>query len=116
LLAQLHFDSLAGVRSPKAVRTALKTLLRGSGGYDGAYDEAMESIQGQFPTSRTLAEQVLSWIACAKRPLTTLELQQALVVEIGYSELDKDDFIEIQDIVSVCVGLAAVDEESILSA
>ena len=65
-----------------------------------------------FPASRTLAEQALSWIACVKRPLTTSELQQALVVEIGCSELDKDNFIEIQDIVSVCVGLVAVDEES----
>jgi len=48
LLVQLHFDSLAGMRSPKAVRTALKTLPKGSGGYDDAYDEAMERIQGQF--------------------------------------------------------------------
>jgi hypothetical protein len=112
LLAQLHFDSLAGMRSPKAVRTALETLPKGSDGYDRAYDEAMERIHGQVPASRTLAEQALSWITCAKRTLTTSELQQALAVEIGCSELDRDNLTEIQEIVSVCAGLVTVDKES----
>src|SRR5436309_1413742 len=112
LLAQLHLDSLIGKRSPKAIRIALKTLPKGSEALDNAYEEAMERIEGQIADSQELAKQVLSWITCAKRPLTTLELRYALAVEIGESELDEENLPEIEDMVSVCAGLVTVDEES----
>ena len=72
----------------------------------------MERINGQIKDQEELAKQVLSWITCAKRPLTTTELQHALGVEVGESELDKENLSEIEDIVSVCAGLVTIDEES----
>jgi hypothetical protein len=72
----------------------------------------MERIKGQITDSRELAKQVLSWITCAKRPLTTLELRHALAVEIGESKLDEENLPEIEDVLSVCAGLVTVDEES----
>jgi ankyrin repeat protein len=72
----------------------------------------MERIQGQVRPSRECALNVLSWITCAKRPLTTAELQHALAVEIGEPELDEDNLPEIEDMISVCAGLVTVDEES----
>jgi hypothetical protein len=54
----------------------------------------------------------LSWITCAKRPLTTSELQHALAVEKGDPELNKDKFPQIEDMVSVCAKLVTVDKES----
>jgi len=78
LLAQLHLESLTGKRSPKAIRAALKNLATGSGAYDHAYEDAMERIDSQIKDQEELAKQVLSWITCAKRPLTTSELQHAL--------------------------------------
>jgi hypothetical protein len=90
----------------------LKTLPTGSEAYDDAYTEAMERIEGQITDSQKLAKQVLSWIICAKRPLTTLELRHALAVEIGESELDEENLPETGDMVSVCAGLVTVDEES----
>ena len=72
----------------------------------------MERIEGQVADSQELAKQVLSWIACAKRPLTTLELRHALAVEIDEPELDEENLPEIEDMVSVCAGLVTVDEES----
>ena len=77
-----------------------------------AYDQAMERVDGQKAGLRTLALQVLSWITCAKRPLSTLELQHALAVEPGQPELDEDNLPQIEDMVSVCAGLVTVDEES----
>jgi hypothetical protein len=56
--------------------------------------------------------QVLSWIACAKRPITSSELRHALAVELDTSELDEENLPETGDIVSVCAGLVTVDEES----
>ena len=49
----------------------------------------MERIECQNGDSPELATQVLSWITCPKRSLTTLELRHALAVEIGESELDE---------------------------
>ncbi|KAK4170833.1 ankyrin repeat-containing domain protein [Triangularia setosa] len=112
LLAQLHLDSLKGKRSPKAVRTALETLHKGSQAYDHAYNDAMDRIEGQFTDQKELAKQVLSWITCAKRPLSTMELQDALGVELGETELDPSNIPLVEDIVSVCAGLVTVDEDS----
>jgi ankyrin repeat protein len=112
LLAQLHLDSLKGKRSPKAIRTALKALPTGSEAYDNAYKDAMERIEGQLANEEELAKQALSWITCAKRPLTTSELEHALAVEIGESQLDIENICRVEDIVSICAGLVTIDEES----
>ncbi|KAK4248955.1 hypothetical protein C7999DRAFT_39939 [Corynascus novoguineensis] len=100
LLTQLHLDSLKGKRSVKAVRAALETLHTGSQAYDHAYKDAMDRIKGQLKDQEELAKQVLSWITCAKRPLSTTELQIALGVEVGETELDPDNIPLVQDIVS----------------
>jgi hypothetical protein len=72
----------------------------------------MKRINGQIKDQEELAKQVLSWITCAKRTLTTTELQHALGVELGESELDKENFSQVEDMVSICAGLVTVDEES----
>jgi hypothetical protein len=69
----------------------LKNLATGSGAYDHAYKDAIERINSQVKDQEELAKQVLWWITCAKRPLTTSELQHALAVEIGESQLDEDN-------------------------
>jgi hypothetical protein len=90
----------------------MKNLATGSGAYDHAYEDAMERINSQIKDQEELAKQVLSWITCVKRPLTTSELQHALAIEIGESQLDKENIPEVEDIVSVCAGLVTADEES----
>ena len=103
---------MVGKRSRKALRAALKNLPSGSNAYDNAYKDAMVRIEGQVADQEELAKQVLSWITCAERPLTTLELQHALGVEVGESELDEENLPEIEDMVSACAGLVTIDEES----
>jgi hypothetical protein len=80
--------------------------------YDYAYEDAMKRIEGQIKDQEELAKQVLLWITCAKRPLTTIELQHALGFEDDKSKLDEDNLPEIKDMVSVCAGLVTIDEES----
>jgi hypothetical protein len=112
LLAQLHFDSIVSKKTAKNLKQALESLSKGSGAYRRAYEEAMERINGQDTDSKELARQVLLWITCARRPLTISELQHALAVEVGESELDRENLCQIEDMVSVCAGLVTVDEES----
>ncbi|KAJ6264531.1 ankyrin repeat [Drechslerella dactyloides] len=114
LLARLHFESIKFKTSYRDLKTALGALATGETAYKVAYDEAMERINNQNPDFRRLASQVLLWIVCAKRPLTKRELQHALAVEpeADQPELDKDNIPDLRDIVSVCAGLVAIDEES----
>ncbi|PVH67388.1 ankyrin [Cadophora sp. DSE1049] len=97
--------------SPGSIRTAMKKFPSGSEAYDYAYKDAMERIAGKL-SDEELAKQFLSWITCAKRPLTTSELEHALAVEPEESQLGKENLCRVEDMVSVCAGLVTVDEES----
>src|SRR6187549_3428053 len=121
LLAQIYLGSLNDKPTPKAIRKALAQFQKQSykSGEDKklqvlsqAYDQVMDRIRGQEPGFRELAEKSLSWITCAKRPLTTVELRHVLAVEVGEPELDEDNLPQTEDIISVCAGLVTVDEES----
>jgi ABC-type cobalamin transport system permease subunit len=72
----------------------------------------MQRIKGQKQGHRELAETVLMWIICAKRPLTKLELQHAYAVEIGTSVLNMKYLPQAETMVGVCAGLVTVDEKS----
>ena len=80
--------------------------------YYHAYKEAMKRIAGLDVDSKALAMQVLLWITCAKRRLSPSELQHALAVNDGDSEIDEDNLPLVEDMVSVCIGLVIVHEES----
>ncbi|KAK6202220.1 hypothetical protein LQW54_008932 [Pestalotiopsis sp. IQ-011] len=112
LLAQLHMDSLVDTTTIRSVRTALQRLGRGTNAYGSAYDDAMERINGQSENRKELALRVLMWITCAKWQLTIHQLQHALAVQIDEPSLDEDDFVDINDIISVCAGLVTIDEQS----
>ena len=78
------------------------------------YQDIIDRINSQVTDFKELAHQVLSWIVCAKRPLTTRELQHALAVEVGESELNDYKLPEIEDMVTVCAGLVTVEESGII--
>jgi hypothetical protein len=75
--------------------------------------ERIKRQPGDLPGPK-LARMVLSWITFAMRPLTTSELQHALAVEIGASELDEENLPDPEDMVSVCAGLVTIDEERVI--
>ncbi|KAK2792866.1 hypothetical protein FQN52_002544 [Onygenales sp. PD_12] len=112
LLAYLHVDSLRGKTRPKAIKTAISKLQSGSGAYDRAYEVAMGRIEGHIDEQVKLAKQTLTWIVCAKRPLSAKEIQHALAVEIGESRFDPDNMPDIDYAISLCVGLVTRDKKS----
>ena len=101
-----------GKTTESDVRSALESLPTGSDAYNQAYEKAMKRISKQDADGERLAKQVLSWITCSKRLLTTAELQHAIAVTPGESEFNEKSQPDIEDIVSVCAGLVTVDEES----
>ncbi|EHK19820.1 uncharacterized protein TRIVIDRAFT_171764 [Trichoderma virens Gv29-8] len=112
LLAQLHFETIRTKKTLKKIKNTLANLPTGEKAYDCAYEEAVQRIEGHDSDSKELAWLVLQWITCAKRPLTTKELQHALAVEINNTELDEENLVQIEEMVSVCAGLVTIDEES----
>ncbi|CAN9210682.1 unnamed protein product [Alternaria alternata] len=112
LLARLHIDSLLDKMTPRDVKAALARLTGGAAALDTAYREALERIQSQLEGHRELARKALSWISLAKRPLTTAEICCALAVEPDEDEVDPENVLTSDDLVSVCAGLVVVDQES----
>ncbi|KAJ4177991.1 hypothetical protein NW767_014970 [Fusarium falciforme] len=127
LLARIYLDSLEDKLTVSAIKRALKELPeqhRGSSEGQSpadqkasellhlAYEQAMRRIDGQKPGFRDLARKVLAWITCTKRPLSASELQHALAIKEDTFALDEDNLPQIEDMVSVCAGLVAVDDES----
>jgi hypothetical protein len=55
-----------------------------------------------------MATEVLSWVTCARRPLTMLELLHALAVELGESKFYEDNLPDLDNIISVCAGLIII--------
>jgi hypothetical protein len=92
--------------------SVLDELSSGLSGLKDAYSKVMDKIEGQLPRPRELANQLLSWITFAKRPLTAGELCHALAVIPGDSKLDPSNIPEVDDLVSVCAGLVVYDQQS----
>src|SRR5436305_1770017 len=108
LLAKLHIESLSKNSTIKRVREALRTLPKD---LNDSYDSAMKRIEDQNEEERTIAHSALIWVVNAKRPLTVAELQVALAVEPGTTELDDDNLLDIEIILAVCAGLVILDEQ-----
>jgi ankyrin repeat protein len=74
---------------------------------DETYQAALDRIGND-----DIGMRALKWVTCAKRHLEAKELQHALAVEPTTRDIDKDDLIEVVDLVSRCAGLVTFDSES----
>jgi hypothetical protein len=109
LLAKLHIESLAACTTIATIRERLEKL---SSNLELAYSQAMERIDIQTEERKKLAYSTLTWVTTAMRPLKVTELQEALAVKRGAKECNPEKRPELKIILSVCVGLVIVDEES----
>ncbi|KAF3219283.1 hypothetical protein TWF106_007124 [Orbilia oligospora] len=119
LLAQLYIRTFEGEMTVKDVKIALKEIQERQQVsteadklklLEEAYDKTMERIEKKAKSSR-VAKNALQWIVYSRRPLTVLELQHALGVEVGKDKMDDENIPNIEDVVSVCAGLVVVDKE-----
>ncbi|KAF4978531.1 hypothetical protein FZEAL_5103 [Fusarium zealandicum] len=111
LLAKLHLESLSQKINRKEVRSSLQTL---PSTLDATYSDALERIYRQSPDAVELAEAVLFWVVCVKRPLTVLELQQMYATQQLPEEtlLEEDDLPDGDILIGACGGLVSIDVES----
>ena len=109
LLARLHVESLASAASLtiKHVRRKLQELPTT---LEASYHNAMQRISSQEDDHRRLAFKTLAWVTHVFRPLSLRELQHALAVEHGDSELDEELLMDAPSITALCAGLVVIDK------
>ena len=81
-------------------------------GLSKTYDETFERVHAQHQDLNYLARKALYWVFYASRPLTMVELQHALAVEIGDRTLDEDNIPDEELLLSACNGLLVYQKES----
>ncbi|KAJ7080063.1 hypothetical protein C8R44DRAFT_908954, partial [Mycena epipterygia] len=92
----------------QGVRQALESLPQG---LRGTFDEVVDRINRQDEEERALAWLALSWVTNARRPLEPSELMVALSVQEGTTELNAENLLDTETILSVCAGLVIIDKE-----
>jgi hypothetical protein len=73
------------------------------------YDNAIERINSQNEERKSIAHLALMWVMNAKRPLSIQKLREALSITPGSTHLEEDCMVDIEVIISVCVGLVITD-------
>ncbi|KAK0184064.1 hypothetical protein F5146DRAFT_939012 [Armillaria mellea] len=107
LLAGLHMDSLAQTNTFKMPQAALRKL---PDNIASAYDKTLKRINSQGKDNRKLAYCIFGWIAFTRCPLSILELQHALAVELDIITFDFDNLYDKDILKSICGGLILVDQ------
>ncbi|KAJ7576471.1 ankyrin repeat-containing domain protein [Mycena floridula] len=108
LLVRLHLDSLASKNNRHALRRALTTLPKD---IHRSYDDTMARIMAQGEDDANLACQIFLWLTYAKEQLTVQELQHALAISPGMTEINPDAITDIDILMSVCAGLVIIEED-----
>ncbi|KAK6977277.1 ANK-REP-region domain-containing protein [Favolaschia claudopus] len=111
LLAKLHLEALDAAPNTRALRDAFETLPID---LNHTYQNILSRIGCLSGASKEIAHSALVWVANAKRPLTAVELCEAIAIEPRTTTLNKDNITEIQVIIRLCTGLIILDEQSSL--
>ncbi|KAL7815650.1 hypothetical protein V8C26DRAFT_429458 [Trichoderma gracile] len=109
LLAPLHMDALSQEPTIGHIEQALQRLPRG---LDEMYKRAMIRVESQGGGTRDLAKKIIAWIINGRRALSPTELQHAVAVEPGMSEMNWKFVPSIDVISTICAGLITIDQQS----
>jgi hypothetical protein len=108
-LARLHFNLLEQQSTRKRLISALNQLPED---LDDTYTSAIDRILSQNREHANTAMRALKWITFAKRYLHGLELLHALAVAPDGEDVEEDDLMEPEKLISICAGLLIMDSES----
>ena len=108
-MARLHLKLLEQQSTRKRLISALNRLPED---LNDTYSSAIDRTLSQNREHANIAMRALKWITFAKRYLKTEELQHALAVEPDTEDVEEDDLIEPEKLISICAGLLIRDSES----
>ena len=102
-------DSLAKEDNIRGLEESLQRLPED---LDRTYDDVIERIKNQDSRKRARADQILTLICCARRPLLLEELREALSVRKDDTFLDPRALPRTESVISACCGLVVVEDGS----
>ncbi|XXG98090.1 hypothetical protein Hte_004409 [Hypoxylon texense] len=100
LWADLVMNELSNSYTEETISEALRNVPREMGAF---YKRILASMT-QSTRSKNLVQAILIWVACATRPLTTTELEEALMLDIHETLVGLDETIA-----ALCGQLVVVD-------
>ena len=109
ILVSLQLDMLLRPRTLAEMRRLLSGV---SDKLDDFYAATLERIRAR---ESAVAVNVLCWLVKQMQPLTAGALQEALAVEESTQRINPEAFIHKDDMVEMCCGLLAIDENEVLS-
>jgi len=101
---------LSGQVSRNKIRQALEKL---PDKLNDAYDTIMDRIGKQDEQRKVIATTVLMWITYAKERLNVEQLLHAILMNLEpeIEDIDADDLIDVELLLSSCLGLVVLNEE-----
>ena len=103
-------DSIARLRTVKAIRNALKELPEG---LHETYERILTNIS---PQDEEIARRVLQWLAFAIIPLTITELHIAIAIDPALKHLDEEACLSCaEDIMDLCGSLISMSDQGTVS-
>ena len=112
LLAKLYMDALNVKLHEKDVRDLLQDLPKD---FNVLYEQVMERINTPAninENSPALAKKMLSWIVCTHRPLTLMEMQDALAIDPKDTEFDPNAICDKVTLLEITAGPVTVASDA----
>ena len=109
LMAALQIEYIAQADTRRKLLRSLEQL---PASLDDLYAENMRRIDEKRPIKRSFAYETLFWVSHSRRPLTVVELQCALGLELGDTSFDPESISLESDILDACGALLTVERES----
>jgi ankyrin repeat protein len=97
----------------QVTKSGVRKVLRGiSTELDQLFGDTLVRIERHNPELREIALSTLMWLSCARRPLSTCELQHAVAIRIDEAQIDPDeDCPPLEVIVESCLGLVTIEHD-----
>ncbi len=110
LLAKLYLDSIEVKEclNQKDVATLLRSFPKK---VDQVYEKEMRRIVDQDQDDKDTAIAALSWVSCARRHLSFLELQHSLATEAGTTDFDVKNIYRKDNLLWVTGGLITIESD-----
>ncbi|KAG1886753.1 hypothetical protein F4604DRAFT_1285484 [Suillus subluteus] len=107
---QCQLDEIMACKRRFDIESALNNLPAGL--YE-TYDRIIQAIKQRGPSDDQIARSCLLWLAGTFTPLTLDQLNEAMMIEVGQSNLNPDlGVMDLMDIVAACGSLVTYNEKT----
>ena len=75
------------------------------------YERILQDIDSSGPYNQHIARRALQWLVGSFRPFSLAEINDALSIQVGRSELDAGAFFDVRDVIDACGSLVYCEDD-----